>query len=87
LLKHPALLKTNKNIIHFSLIKTEMIRCGKPKRFGLSDAVKMSCPPPSNPEMEDRLKQEMAKRAQQDAELWGNANPEEKDTNALLSKK
>jgi hypothetical protein len=37
--------------------------------------------------MEDRFKQAMAKRAQQDTKLWGTVEPEEKDTTSLLNKK
>jgi len=64
-----------------------MIRCNRPKKFGLSEAAKMTNPEKSNPEMEDRLKQVMAARAQLDTQLWGTTNPEEKDTDTLLSKK
>ena len=64
-----------------------MIRCNRPKNFGLSEAARSTCPEKSNPEMEDRLTKAMAKRAQQDTELWGTAEPEEKDTTSLLNKK
>jgi len=64
-----------------------MIRCNRPKRFGLSEVAMLTKPEKSNPEMEDRLKQVMAARAQQDTQLWGTTHPEEKDTDALLSKK
>ena len=47
-----------------------MIRCNRPKRFGLSAAAAaVARSEKSNPEMEDRFKQAMALRAQQDAEL------------------
>jgi hypothetical protein len=64
-----------------------MIRCNKPKRWGLGEASKAGEKPPNTEgkkEMDGRLSDLQAMRAKQDAELFGEPI---QDADPLLQKK